>query len=187
MTNMRYKVAKLEADNFLRNGDIHGYVFRHERPFRIDALLDILNNERDFKHDNQFSELAMEVWIDSEHPTTNKSIWRSILNRVNQESIELKEVPDAFIYRGLVADELDKDAGISWTTDLDKAREFANRWRKERGLDGYVLKTTYNPNSFLGVIDRRGESEVIALEPVLDFDILEVIEIERFHENEMEM
>lgn len=179
ITNVRYLITKREAEAKLKEGDIEGYVFRTERPFRLDALLDVVTDSRKFPTNQPelFARLVADTWIDSEHPSINKDFWRTLISSARRECLPLSPAPKdgASIYRGVYSDgEIDtEDGGISWTTDYEKAVMFAKR-KNAAGYRSYVLIANYNGEDFIGVFDTRGESEVVAIEPVKEFNIEEI-------------
>lgn len=63
------------------------------------------------------------------------------------------------IYRGIASKS--NLNGISWTTNFETAKWFANRWNK----NGYVVKAKIFKNNVLSYYLRRGEYEIIAEVP----------------------
>jgi hypothetical protein len=50
---------------------------------------------------------------------------------------------------------------MSWTTDRDKARWFAERWQLTVGCSAFVYATTPPMEAVLAVIDDRNEGEIV--------------------------
>jgi hypothetical protein len=177
ITNARFEIVKLKAKEMFEKGDYLGYVFGTERPYRLDALLDVMAEEcvmKPLKEMNQeLAYLVIKTWRDSEAPWVNNDTWRSIMRRVGHDNLLLEASSSieagTAVYRGIsLAESPDtlKDGGMSWTIDYDKAKWFATR--HDKGFDSYVLETACDEN-FIGVFDERGESEVIAINPIKSF------------------
>lgn len=140
-------------------------IFLHERPYRLQALLD----HRDEIGDEDFAALAADVWIDSENVWQVLAEWQEILSErqglfldgMNEEErVVLDALPDPVpVYRGCQA-EINED-GLSWTVDYDKAVWFARRF--SRDAEPIVIVGTIDKCDIAGYFNRRGEKEVIAL------------------------
>jgi hypothetical protein len=119
---------------------------------------------------------AASIWQEAEHPQReiDPEVWLEIFAAA---AFKVPTVP-LTIYRGATWDRRD---GMSWTTSLEKARWFANRYTSYEGArQTTVFQATAQPSSILcvvddEVIDGRGEHEVIAL-PNLLTDIAPLLE-----------
>ena len=142
----------------------HGFIDAHERPYRVDALLEI----EDVVTDAQWWELVAHVWIDSENIRELPDVWDSILraDRLGRHAMmhdyerkafdELPAVID--VYQGCTDQ---RDDGWSFTTKRETAVWFADRFAllekaKPRLRTGQVAKT--NVTAYL---TRRNESEIL--------------------------
>ena len=74
---------------------------------------------------------------------------REVFNNLD-ESIE--------IYRGVTTKGLNAAKGLSWTLSIEKARYFANRFKR----GGYVYKAHINKEHILAYITDRSEDEIVA-------------------------
>ena len=142
------------------------YVFLRERPYRLNAFLDIakkLNHEK-------FWDLFMDIWSDSENIYQNKLFWRETILMyqpkpafdlvMNKEDLEtFNALPDEFaIYRGTNRSEDEDTDSLSWTIDREKAQWFANRLNHDNPK---VLERTIKKEEVLAFYNGRGESEII--------------------------
>jgi hypothetical protein len=153
--NQQYEYKKRRRAELLAANDFEGYVFLTERPYRLNALLDIIGDNK--CNAERLANLIMQVWADSESPSTNIKIWRKIFSdmkncRVFQES--KNSLPERFkVWRGGTA------KGISWTTDEKVAHWFAKRLNKN---DAVHCREITRDNAVCYVGD-RGEKEIILL------------------------
>lgn len=173
MVNAKYKLVRKIVRQAFEHKNYERYIQHHERPYRLDALVDCYTNEQVHEGNlGELAQLALEVWRDSEFPNKNREIWWTIFNDIGEAY--LKKFADRdinegeTIYRGIcVEGDIFNDGGVAWTTEYEKAVWFAERFELEG--EPVVLKTTYRSDSFVGIFDGRGESEVLSLGPVTDF------------------
>lgn len=142
--------------------DIQQYVYLHERPFRFHALLDAKG--WDLPNEVWYA-LAGSVWVDSEGPGINASLWRdsvftlpnSLLTMTADERIQYDSINIITIYRGA---DVRKHArsGLSWTTNKEQAIWFAKRFSFARR---WLASTTIKQSEIAAFFDRRGEEEII--------------------------
>ena len=124
----------------------------------------------------EFCKLAADVWIDSENIHRNLNEWREVWSMVppsKRESLHeeqdweaLESLPERFeIYRGIGVEAAIN--GLSWTTDVDKARWFADRNTNLAGSDvdaePILLTGTVNKSEVIAYFLQRGESEIVVL------------------------
>ena len=141
-------------------------IWLHERPHRFDALEKMYDDVED---DEQWWSLVADVWNDSENIWQNADEWSELLDSerpsrhamMNEEEREaLAALPEIItMYRGAQS-ELNED-GMSFTTDLDRARWFATRFARE-GNDPVILTLTVPREKVIAYLARRNESEIIA-------------------------
>lgn len=172
LVNYRYEAKRKALREAMAEGDWHQAVWLHERPYRLDAFMQI---EDDLDDDYYWSLLA-DIWIDSENIWQNLDQWRQLFESTrsgspmtDEEEAALAAMPDPVpVYRGGVEDA--NEYGLSWTTDRERAEWFAVRMTSDDEvgvvLDGLVAKKDVAAY-FMG----RGESEVV----VFDADLVHVV------------
>lgn len=168
--NKSYTAKLALVDDALVSAQWHSYVFLHERPYRVGALLDVLARTR---APEDVWPLVADVWVDSENIFQNLSVWKRIwalpipkrheLVMDDDERDVLAKLPDTVqIYRGYVHRK--SRLGLSWTLDRERAKWFARRYSR----DGVVVSGTVPKSNVLAYFDRRGESEIVALPKHID-------------------
>jgi len=158
---------KMDAlERYLGNNEFDSAIFVHERPYRLDALVEYV---RDYGFDRSpaFWPTLSSVWTDSENIRENYDewvwLWESTapnrdLVMTDEEKSELANLPEKItIYRGIKVPEPNDPHGMSWTIDRDKAIWFANRL----GGNGVLFTATIEKSKVLAHILRRGESEIV--------------------------
>lgn len=162
MINARYAQKREAVAKALADGNWSQLVMLHERPYRFEALQGIL----DKVSQDELPGLISWVWTDSEniwqHQKAWKEMWVSLDNphaaMDELETLAYGSMPaEITIFRGITARSRNRD-GLSWTTNLEKARWFANRFAPP------------NPTIICGEVDkakifayfaRRNESEIV--------------------------
>lgn len=173
--NRRYVLLKAEVEQALADGKWLHYVFSHERPYRFDALMEIV--ERDGFWDETgdgtaYWELVGEVWQDCENVYQHFDgwcgLWASEMagrERVmdDDERAALAALPDALtVWRG--AGHRGVANGLSWTLDKDKAAWFARRDIGHEDRTGaYVARGSVRKPDVLAHFTGRGEAEIVVL------------------------
>lgn len=158
MLNERYLHKKKAVDEARADGDQDQFIWLHERPFRLQALLECLSDfagyyDADGLTDEE-CELVEQVWVDAEGPSVNRDIWIELFESVPCPALN-DLPPELTIYRGTVPEDED---GISWTLDKKRAQFFANRFNHDRGV---VKSRTIARADALFFTDARGEREII--------------------------
>ena len=164
MINQQYR-QKLEAVGEARKSkNWSSYIYLHERPYRLDAFMDV----KDEMDDKDYWSLLSDIWVDSENIWQNKDLWKSALsskrpgksNMMKKDELdELDSLPDKIkIYRGYIKGK--NQNGFSWTTDKAKATWFSSRLARgnEKPL---VAEATVSKKDVVAYFTRRGESEVV--------------------------
>ena len=158
--NEQYRAKSNHLIKLLNKRKFSQAIFLHERPYRFDALVEYCT-DYDF-HD---WETIAHVWTDSENIYETIEDWKWLWSsshpgRENamtpEERKALRDLPTTLnIYRGI--SHPNKDGGMSWTIDRNKAEWFARRFgNHSRVLTGRVTRDAVYA-FFLG----RGESEVV--------------------------
>ena len=177
--NRQYLGKKDQLADASDTGDWHGYVYLHERPYRLDALLEI-SDEVD---DATFWSLLSGIWMDSENIPENQELWNEIFDsgRAGMENMMRNDEREALaalpqkikIYQGHTGD---RDDGWSWTTDKSVALWFAQRFSQLEGSDAQVTEATADKNDVLAYLLGRGESEILVSPEDVVIDVTESAE-----------
>lgn len=170
-SNWVYEQKKEALEEALAEGKWHTYVFLHERPHRIEALVQIEQH----LSDRDYWETVSSVWTDSENIFQCIEEWSEILGSKRkyrryimspEERRALRQLPDTItIYRGCRR-EMNED-GWSWTTGRAKAEWFAKRHPWSDG-DPLVIEATVPKDHVVAYFSGRGESEVVAYSHAVD-------------------
>ncbi len=164
LANRLYLGKRKALDAAIASGDWHAVVFLHERPYRLDALW----QNADELPDSEFWSLAASVWIDSENIWQHDRLWRAIFRqpRPSHEAFMDPEDREAFdalpetltVARGCIVGL--NEHGLSWTTDAETAKWFANRFADHKGTPTVRMRTIQKSEVF-AYLGGRGESEII--------------------------
>ena len=151
-------------EQYSQNDEWQSYVLTHERPWRLDAFIEIA----DYPDDAEYWELLSHIWRDSENIHQNKKLWRMFWNSDRpmkhhamdeEERAVLNGLPDRLtIYRGQDRSRL---SGMSWTLDRDRAIWFAKR-RINRDGTNYLLTATVKKGNVHAYLNDRNEKEIVA-------------------------
>lgn len=150
------------------------YVWLHERPWRLDAFLEI----SDRLDDEQYWNLAGSIWVDSENIHQNLDTWRDIFDNPERGSqeffmdeedrkiVKLSEnkggLPFTFtLYRGF--SESGGEDGFSWTLDRDRACWFARRFCHGDDMEPMLATGIAGRKDVIGYMSGRGEREIVCL------------------------
>lgn len=175
-TNKRYEYLKEEVSKCLEKGDYSRYIFLHERPYRLEALVDIMDYEHDTKN---FWETVSHVYTDSENIHQHYDTWVSILSEDgihkkhlmdDEELLSLESFDDELtVYRGFNGNGgID---GLSWTIDKKTALFFAKRFAKS-DEDATIATGKIKKSDIIAYLTGRNESEVLVLpENVTDIEL----------------
>lgn len=146
----------------LLDTDWHSVVFLHERPYRMQALVDHVTGRDEDGYPRmvtpEHAELAADVWVDSENIGETMEDWRFLFLSGEVEWIGNPEERAAFdalpdpipAWRGGAVGDW------SWTTDIKTAEFFSRR-------SGLPVRHALIPKAdVFGYLTRRGESELLA-------------------------
>lgn len=147
-----------------------GYVFLHERPYRIDAFMDTMDELEPEEYWNLLADILIDTenqhqWIDKLYEVThpvNADIRQARFHIMEKEELwELALLPEYItIYRGC-SDR--SEEGWSWTTEESIAEQFAYRWGKKEGRK--IVKGQVAKAHVIAYFIRRGENEIF-VDPV---------------------
>jgi hypothetical protein len=159
LANMRLRDKRKRLAAAGAKEDWNSYVFLHERPYRFQALEEVLA-EYPVKDPGK---LVASVWIDSENIHQNYDGWGEILSDYgmameSDDRKTLSELPEELtVYRGCTKAGED---GYSWTLDKEKAEWFAKRFARS---GAQLLETKIPKDSVVAYLGGRGESEIVIL------------------------
>lgn len=132
----------------------------HERPYRLDKALDLID-EGACESEAEEAELLLYVWTDAEPATTHYEddfIMRftDALDRLGFVSDSDREKPTQpmTVYRAGIRE------GIAWTTDVKIATFFAERFATLHGRRT-IYRATCPPSAVYALVDGRNEHEVL--------------------------
>jgi hypothetical protein len=143
------------------------YVFLHERPYRFDALFELVLDCA-LAGEDIYWPLVSDVWTDSENIWQNFDDWLSVWNtdapgrRAAMDEQDLafyNSLPeDITLYRGWNG--LGTPNGMSWTTDEARGVFFAKRYALG-GAVGYLSIGKAKKKDVFAALVGRGESEIV--------------------------
>lgn len=157
---------EIKKEHFSTCEDLNGIFWLIRKPWRLDFLQRI----KKYLDNKEFSELLGDIWVDVESPNMDGFVstdvllnWFQIADKtslMSEEELEIyHHLPDTFqIYRGVGTKSNLK--GFSWTTNLEVAEQFANRYSMLDG-NGYVVVATVKREDVLAYFSRRKEDEYI--------------------------
>lgn len=152
---------KKAISEYLQNKDYSGVLGVISKGYRMQAFQDMFNIIPDEEKINLFK----EVYSSMEYN------FREIKNKFLQKIIKYKQpiteiTPDekgyVTVYRGESSESTPYKKALSWTTDLDTAIFFANRW-KVLGAVGKVNQGKVHIDNIICYIEDRKEKEVIVM------------------------
>lgn len=175
--------AKAAADEIAQR-KYGAHLFRYERPYRIDRLLELTDvgefdtaDRSELRSAAIFWQLAAAVWTDAETDESDP-IWTALMHtnvphRAFMSGIRGRRFirglsPTTTVYRGVparseaLAAELIQ-AGWSWTTDRRVAAKFARRFCHAPDRP-YIAKAVVDRSEIAACLLDRGESEIL-IEP----------------------
>jgi hypothetical protein len=176
--NTMYKHKEQATEIALAAQDWKQYIFLHERPYRLDALLEIMDSAGFWDDPTPvFWDLLVTVWMDSENIHQNLDAWRDLWSVASksqengygaihphvmddEELAAFQALPETVtVYRGTSHRKV--ISGMSWTTDKTKAEWFATRFTTPHQSKN-IAKGIIAKKDILAYLIGRGESEVVA-------------------------
>lgn len=162
MLNQMLRQKQKLVNEYMKERNYEGYVFLHERPYRLEALLEIVT----YLKPEDYWNVIKSVYVDTENAYEFHDEWVSLMTSdiPVPDDMKLKSLNTEVtkVYRGFVHST--SKMGISWTTDYDKAVWFARRFaRVDSGDKPQVVTGVVHNTNILMCIDQRGESEVVVL------------------------
>ena len=151
-----------------RTGEWSRAVFLHERPYRLQALLD---RRPDMDDAAVFWSLVAEVYRESENVYQCRDQWLDLLAEAlphrhllmaSEEREALAALPQRVtVYRGSRTREDHDDLGFSWTTSQEKARWYALRFPAE-WPQAYVMRAEVERDAIIAFFE-GGDGELIVM------------------------
>jgi len=166
MYNLNYLEKKKAVTKARGNSDWATFIFLHERPYRLQALLELVKQHDEAGTANGAANIIINnlhnVYIDAEGCHINRESWQRLFNRLPPAHRNTETLPDeVIIYRGTDMPP-GKDRGFSWTLNKEKAQWFADRWDK----GGRVRAIEVLRDGIMLYTDDRGESECVYFGPL---------------------
>ena len=143
----------------------HTVVFLHERPYRVEAFMEIAY----LLDDEEWWELFGSVWTDSENMHQHIEEWRNLMDNAppgdpmdDDERQVYEGLPDSItVYRGTAADD-GMGSGFSWTLERERAEWFAHRFAEIREGEAQVYTGTVKKVDVVAYFAGRGEAEIVS-------------------------
>lgn len=174
MVNAQLRSKRAALQRAAEQQNWTSYVYLHERPYRLDAFMDI--RDAIIKSEDYWRLLG-EIWVDSENIWQNRDQWRELFEEPERGSMEYfmepgdrsaMKLPPAkgglppifTIYRGFNYE--GGEDGFSWTVDKPRAKWFARRLCDEDEVP-MVATGTISRRDVIGYMGSRGEQEIVAL------------------------
>lgn len=168
LINDMFERKAAAVDDAYKNKNWNSYIYLHERPYRLDAFMDVA----DEMTDDEYWETLGSIWVDSENIWQSRDVWSEMLesDRPNRNKImtadeiaDFEKLPDEItVYRGHIKGK--NEDGLSWTTSEEKARWFANRLATGDD-EPDVASGTVKKSDVVAYFTRRGESEIVVSNP----------------------
>lgn len=168
LLNEQYRVRLAHITKCLENGNIGGYIFMHEKPFRLVAFKQYIKQKQ--ITDKVYWETLRSIWMGSENIWQEMKDWRFLLSSKRKERgcfmdlsdrIVLADLPQTVtVYRGHHGV---NENGYSYTLDKEKAQWFADRFGSHKGVRA-VKTITVSKSDIFAYLNSRGEKEVILMD-----------------------
>lgn len=173
LANEQYRLKLAALTRAANEADWHTWLFLHQRPYRVDALLQLMDEHQDLPPE-RFAQLAADVWTDSENIFENLEEWFYVFSVLNEphvrrammaeeDQVTFDALPQRIaIYRGGLRGL--NDEGLSWTLDNAIARFFARRsWLAHQHHQPVILRGTVLKDEVIAFFDaaHRREREIV--------------------------
>jgi len=165
LINASFAKKRASADEALRQKNWGRYIYLHERPYRIDAFEDVMDELTDQEYWSRLS----DIWVDSENIGAQPDRWRNLLlsDRGSRESFMTEDERAEFaalqprftVYRGYSEND-QEEFGMSWSTDAGVAEWFARRFAREDEKI-FMEEMEVSKDDVFAYLTRRGEEEII--------------------------
>lgn len=166
--NEVYLSKNKELDRAVKERNWSTYIWIHERPYRLNALLDCA--QYGAMRDAEFGSLIRAVWIDSENIHQNMMAWSSLWSSLGADAraktmseddhAAFAKLPENIpVWRGVTHS--DAVRGMSWSTNRSQAIWFARRFSQMDGRQAQLVEGKIQKNKVFGYLTGRGEYEVV--------------------------
>ena len=160
MVNQSYLHKSKRVDEAFKERDWASFVFLHERPYRAQAMLEILHHLTATRPGWSVIE---SVWTDSEFPYVNRKMWAMVFGHENarwmmdeEDADTLNHLPDEIlIWRGCSKKHV---RGFSWSLSEEKARWFATRFDYPNPV---LCCRCVRKEDVVAYLSGRGEKEIL--------------------------
>lgn len=165
LVNKQLEYRKKEAKELLENKDYLSFIFLHEKPFRMNAFIEVKENF----NDEDYWSIALSVWTNSDNIWQNRDTWKKLLKdkkRISTKHLFMSEddrkvfdeLPERFkIYRGYHDGK--NEFGYSYTLDEETAKRFS----KGHKVVGKVYIREVSKSEVFAYTNERGEQEIIII------------------------
>jgi len=173
LINLRYTQKKRMLEQYIKDGNVAGYIYAHERPYRFIALQWCIAHMP--MTDKLYWFSVASVWIDSENIWQHHKDWVKMWNSQRGEKQSLMDDNElaaynklgdiVTVYRGINGQRQRRKGALSWTLRRDKAEWFSARHNREKKivvLEGRVMKQNIH-----AILFGRNEQEVVCQKVVL--------------------
>lgn len=164
MYNQQFRKKTEVIRKASETGDWVKYVFLHERPYRLEAFMEI----EEHVPDDHYWSLVHSIWIDTENAGQNLMEWLDIWHAdrpgreggmSDQEREHLAQLPPMVeVWRGARRSD---HLALSWSLNKKKAMWFARRFAK-KGERLFLMRGLVKKEDILAVILGRNEWEVVS-------------------------
>lgn len=167
--NKSLEVKKEKLQQYRNEGRWESYIFLHEKPYRVEAFLDVakhLSPER-------YWDLLGEVWTNSENIWQFNEVWRGFFTDERHKEFRhhfmskkdrdlFESLPEKLtVYRGYKTGGVKE--GMSFTLSRKTAKFFATRLCTSR-CKSYVVEAKIGKDQIFAYKTDRGEDEIILLD-----------------------
>lgn len=166
--NKSLEVKKKKLQEYKDQGKWESYVFFHEKPYRVDAFLDIAQH----LEARRYWDLLGEVWTNSENIWQYDSVWRGFFTDQLHEKFRhhfmskedralFKDLPEELVvYRGYKSG--GTKCGMSFTLSAKTAKFFATRLCTSK-CKSYIVEAKISKDKVFAYKTDRNEDEIILL------------------------
>ena len=177
VANQLFEAKQEIADEAVKQGNWFLFVFTHERPWRVDALRELIIENHLQMDDPEFQRITRQVWTDSENIYQELPFWSVIFSChsghywMDDDEREQLRVMRAtkehlLLFRGEC-----NDGGYSWTLSRKTAEFFADRGMNES--TGSVIQASIDSADVFAYLD-TGESEILVTKTDKLYDVTEI-------------
>lgn len=161
--NERYKQLTQQTKECIEKKDYIGYVWRYEKPYRINVFASV----QKFLDDKDYWEQLGHLWMAQENAWQNKKLWRKLLTNKRRKLRHLIMDEDdraefaklkfpLKVYRGHTKSNA---RGYAWTLDKKRAEWFAARFKMDK--EPTVSTRLATKDETIAYFGGRSEKEIV--------------------------